>query len=76
VLYACYTIVLKQMMPSENDRDMMLFFAYLGSINAAIFGPVVLLMQITGAFNVFALSAKVCGLAFVKGAQFHRQWLT
>lgn len=71
VLYACYTIVLKRMMPSENERDMMAFFAFLGAINLALFGPVVFLMQVTGKFNVFALSSRVWGLVLIKGAPHH-----
>ena len=67
-LYACYTITLKQMMPSENEGDMMLFFGYLGAINIALFGPVVVVMQTAGTFNMWALSWRVIALAFIKGA--------
>jgi drug/metabolite transporter (DMT)-like permease len=67
-LYACYTITLKRMMPDDNESDMMAFFGYLGVVNIAVFGPVVLGMQLFGAFDMFALGWSVCALALVKGA--------
>jgi hypothetical protein len=68
-LYACYTITLKQMMPSENETDMMLFFGFLGVLNVILFGPIALGMQLTGNFDVMALGWHVCALTFVKGAR-------
>lgn len=66
-LYACYTILLKQMIPSEAEGDMMAFFGYLGAMNAAVFGPVLVFMQLAGSFDVFAISGRVLGLVFLKG---------
>ena len=66
-LYACYTVTLKQMMPSERESDMMAFFGYLGVVNLVMFAPVVAIMQLTGSVNVFALSGRVLALAFLKG---------
>ena len=68
-LYACYTIMLKQMMPEESEHEMLLFFAYLGALNIAMFGPIVLFMQLSGAFDIWAVSWHVLALALVKGAQ-------
>lgn len=72
-LYACYTITLKRMMPEGCESDMMLFFAYLGVINVAIFGPVLVVFQLAGAFDVFAISATIFGWALLKGARRRRR---
>ena len=66
-LYAVYTVLLKVTMPGDCESDMMAFFGYLGAINAVLFAPVLLIMQLAGSFNVLAISRATYSVALLKG---------
>jgi solute carrier family 35, member F5 len=66
-LYAVYTVLIKVMMPEDCESDMMAFFGYLGLVNAIVFFPVLLIMQLSGVFNVFTIGRATLSVALLKG---------
>lgn len=69
-LYAVYTVLLKVMMPEDCESDMMAFFGYLGAVNAVAFAPVLLIMQLAGSFNIFAIGRATLSVALLKGIHY------
>jgi solute carrier family 35, member F5 len=67
-LYACYTVMLRMLMPHKDEGDIMLFFGLLGLFNIVLFAPGCVLMQLTGAVDLWSLSRSALGLALLKGA--------
>lgn len=66
-LYAVYTVLIKMMMPEDSESDMMAFFGYMGLINALIFAPVVLIMQLAGTVDLWSIPLATLTLVFIKG---------
>lgn len=74
-LYAVYTVLLKVMMPEDCESDMMAFFGYLGAINAVLFAPVLVIMQVAGSFDVLSISRATLSVALLKGAHRIECWV-
>jgi solute carrier family 35, member F5 len=66
-LYAVYTVLIKVMMPEDCESDMMAFFGYLGAVNTIVFSPILLIMQLSGALNVFTIGRATLSVALLKG---------
>ena len=66
-LYAVYTVLIKMMMPEDSESDMMAFFGYMGLVNALIFAPVVLVMQLAGTIDMWSIPLATLTLVFIKG---------
>ena len=63
MLYALYTVLIRRLEPS----DLSLFFGFLGLVTFVLFGPVVLVLHLSGIEDLAALTPQIAGLLLVKG---------
>eukprot|EP00892_Ulva_mutabilis_P006361 jgi/Ulvmu1/4097/UM019_0076.1 len=66
-LYAVYTVLIKIMMPDDSESGMMAFFGYLGLINTILFLPIVVILQLAGAINLWMIPMATISVVIVKG---------
>eukprot|EP00238_Polyblepharides_amylifera_P002758 CAMPEP_0196581878 /NCGR_PEP_ID=MMETSP1081-20130531/36181_1 /TAXON_ID=36882 /ORGANISM="Pyramimonas amylifera, Strain CCMP720" /LENGTH=378 /DNA_ID=CAMNT_0041902267 /DNA_START=158 /DNA_END=1294 /DNA_ORIENTATION=+ len=67
LLYACYTIMIKKLLPNDSQVNMGLFFGYIGLFNAVLLAPFVIWMHLTGFVDLWLLSPQALKLTFLKG---------
>jgi hypothetical protein len=56
------------MLRDDGSASMMLFFGFVGALNAACLAPVLLGLQLAGRVSVLGLSSRVLLLTVCKGA--------
>ncbi len=64
-----YTVAIRMMLRDDGSASMMLFFGFLGALNAACLAPVLLGLQLAGRVSVLTLSSRVLLLTVCKGAR-------
>ena len=64
--YAAYTVAIRKLLHNDSARATMLFFGYIGLLNAVVLAPLVavLLMSV---IDVSRLNARILSLAVGKG---------
>ncbi len=64
-----YTVAIRMMLRDDGSASMMLFFGFVGALNAACLAPVLLGLQLAGRVSVLTLSSRVLLLTMCKGAR-------
>ena len=62
-----YTVAIRMMLKDDGSASMMLFFGFVGALNAVCLAPVLLGMQLAGRVDMLGLSAHVLLLTVCKG---------
>ena len=55
------------MLQDDNSLTMMLFFGFVGLLNAACLGPVLLILHLSGLVQIVGVTARVLALTVCKG---------
>ena len=60
-------IAIRQMLKEDDSLTMMLFFGFVGLLNAACLAPVLILLRIGGFVQTAGLTLRILGLTVCKG---------
>ena len=66
--YACYTVAIRRMLSDDKHTNTMLFFGYIGALNAVCLAPLLVILQLAGVIDVTQLTARILLLTVMKGA--------
>lgn len=65
--YSCYTVMMRRQLQHDDPHTPALFFAHIGLMTALAGLPVLLVCQLMGWVDVWALQPKALGLAGING---------
>lgn len=67
LLYASYTIAIRQMLPNDEYADVTTFFGFIGLLNLVFMAPVLMILWLTSVVQLQGLTAWLLFLAVCKG---------
>ena len=67
LLYASYTIAIRQMLPNDEHADVTTFFGFIGLLNLVFMAPVLLIPWLTSVVQLQGMTAWLLFLAVCKG---------
>ena len=66
--YACYTIAIRRLLSDDKHTNTMLFFGYVGALNAVCLAPLLVILQLAGKLKLTELTTHILLLTVMKGA--------
>ncbi|DBA88033.1 TPA: hypothetical protein ACH3X1_005014 [Trebouxia sp. C0004] len=67
LLYASYTIAIRQMLPNDENADVTTFFGFIGLLNLVFMAPVLIILWLTSVVQLQGMTAWLLLLAVCKG---------
>ncbi len=67
LLYASYTIAIRQMLPNDEYADVTTFFGFIGLLNLVFMAPVLIILWLTSVVQLQGMTAWLLLLAVCKG---------
>jgi len=67
LLYASYTIAIRQMLPNDEHADVTTFFGLIGLLNLVFMAPVLIILWLTSVVQLQGMTAWLLLLAVCKG---------
>ncbi len=67
LLYASYTIAIRQMLPNDEHADVITFFGFIGLLNLVFMAPVLIILWLMSVVQLQGMTAWLLLLAVCKG---------